>query len=377
MRSPLKSICALAFCALIPALTGCGTFFTYPGSSTTTGSTTTSYAYFANSTTDTVSGYALASGTPVAVTGSPYAKLAVSPTSLVVTPANTFLYVGGLGALYGYSIDTTTGALTILNSGQAFAAVNAVSMDVSPDGNWLLVLDVNGVFVDEYAINTSTGALTPATGAGYSTTGAGASSPHAIRFAPSGTLAFAALGTGGDAVFTFTTSTGALVQSQSLAGSATTSDNAVAIDSTSSHLYIARSGTGTGINAYTIGSAGALNGITGSPFATGNGPYDVVIDKTGAYLYAANRTDGTVSGFTIATTGTLTALSGSPFASGSLVTSLGRDSLGKYIVAASQGGSSDLTMYSFDTTTLGKLDVAATATTGTDPTGAIAVAMTH
>lgn len=367
----------MALCAVIPTLAGCGDFFTYPGSSSGggSGSTTTSYAYFANGTSNTVSGYALASGKPVAVTGSPYA-LGISPTSLVVTPANTFLYVGSLGALFGFSINTSTGALTALNSGQALSAVSAVSMDVSPDGNWLLVLDTGGVTVDEYAINTSTGALTPATGAGYSTLGKGASSPHDIRFAPSGGLVFAALGTGGDAIFTFTTSTGALTQTQSLAGSTTTSDNALAVDSTSSHLYIARSGDGTGINAYNIGSGGALTSISGSPFATGNGPYDIAIDKTGSYLYAANRTDGTLSGFTISS-GVLTAVSGSPFSSGTLVSSIGRDALGKYIVAAAQGGSSDLTMYTFDSTTLGKLNIAATSTTGTDPTGTIAVAMTH
>lgn len=375
MRVSLRYVFALALCAVAPALTGCGNFFVYPGSSGS-GSTTTSFAYFANATTNTVSGYALATGTPTAVTGSPY-SLGISPTSLVVTPGNTFLYVGSIGALFGFSINTTTGALTALNSGQALAAPTIVSMDVSPDGNWLLGLDASGITVTEYAINTSTGLLTPATGASYSTTGTGASTPHAIRFAPSGGLVFAALGNGGDAVFTFNTSTGALVQTQSLAASTTASDNALIVDSTSSHLYVARSGDGSGINAYTIGTSGALTGISGAPFASGAGPYALTIDKTGAYLYAANRTDGTISGYTIATSGALTTISGSPFASGVLTTSLGRDSLGKYIVAASQGGSSDLSLYTFDSTTLGKLNLSATSTTGTDPTGAVAVAMTH
>ena len=45
--------------------------------------------------------------------------------------------------------------------------------------------------------------------------------------------------------------------------------------------------------------------------------------------------------------------------------------------AIANGGSPDLTMYSFDSTTSGKLDTAAAATTGTDPTGAIAIAATH
>ena len=76
-------------------------------------------------------------------------------------------------------------------------------------------------------------------------------------------------------------------------------------------------------------------------------------------------------------TAALSALAGSPYASGSLVTSLGRDSLGKYVVAASLGGNPDLTMYAFDSTSLGKLDSASTAATGSDPSGATAVALTH
>ena len=37
-----------------------------------------------------------------------------------------------------------------------------------------------------------------------------------------------------------------------------------------------------GLAVYTIGSGGALNAISGSPFAAGNGAYSVVFDKTGA-----------------------------------------------------------------------------------------------
>jgi 6-phosphogluconolactonase len=381
MRFSPRYLFLLALCASIPALNGCGNFFVYPGTGTGSGGSgsgsTTSYAYVANVTTGDIGAYALTSGSLAQVSGSPY-SIGISPTSLVVTPKNTFLYVGTAVALYGYSINTTTGQLSTLNSGQALASVNAVAMDVSPDGGWLLVLDASGVAVDQYQINTSTGLLTPASGAGYSITGTGATAPRAIKFAPNGAFVFAALGTGGDAVFNFNTSTGALTYNTSLAGSTTTSDNALAVDSTTTHLYIARTGTGTGIATYTIDSGGNLSSISGSPFATGAGPYSVTIDTTGAYLYAANRTDGTISGYTITkTTGALTAIAGSPFTAGINVSSLGTDALGKYIVGASLGGSSDLMMYTFDTTTAGKLDLTSSSTTGTDPTGAFAVAMTH
>jgi 6-phosphogluconolactonase len=372
MRNAVRTLVVNCLVALAPCLTGCGAFFV---NSTTTSTTAgTSFAYVANATTDTVAGYALASGALVAVASSPY-TIGISPNSIVVTPANTFLYVGGLGAIYGYSIGSA-GALTALSSGAALATASAVSLDVSPNGEWLLALDSSGVAVDEYQINTSTGALTAATGATISVTGTGSTAPRMVKFAPSGAYVFAAMGTGGDAVFTFNQSTGALAQAQSLAGASATSDNGLTVDANSAYLYIARSGTGSGVAAYSIGNGGALSTVAGSPFAAGAGPYSVVLDLTGTYLYAANRTDGTVSGYTVAS-GVLTALSGSPYASGSLVTALGRDALGKYVVAAAEGGSSDLTMYSFDAITPGKLDAVSVTATGTDPTGALAVALTH
>ena len=139
MRKLAVRTIALALLTALPFASGCGNFFVYPGSTTTgtgTATSTTSFAYVANATTLTLAGFALASGSLVAVTGSPY-SLPLSPTSAVVTPANTFLYVGCLGAIYGYSIGST-GQLTPLSSGSAVAVATAISMDVSPDGQLAL-----------------------------------------------------------------------------------------------------------------------------------------------------------------------------------------------------------------------------------------------
>jgi hypothetical protein len=60
-----------------------------------------------------------------------------------------------------------------------------------------------------------------------------------------------------------------------------------------------------------------------------------------------------------------------------LVTSLATDNSGSYLFAAANGGSPDLTMYSYDATSLGKLNTTAAVTTGTDPMGPILVIATH
>jgi 6-phosphogluconolactonase len=254
-------------------------------------------------------------------------------------------------------------------------------MAVSPDGGWLLVLDGNGLTIDEFQIDTSTGALSTGAGASYAITGATVV-PHQIAISSTiGSnldLVFLALGTAGDLVYELNYSTGLLSSMQTLAPvSATTSDNALAVSPNDAFLYIARSGTNGGLAAYSIGSNGALASISGSPFTSGTQPYSVVINNAGSDVYVANRGSGTISGYSIGSGGALTALTGSPYTSGSSVTALTADRTGTYILAAANAGSPDLTMYSFDSVTAGKLDLSATSATGTDPAGAVAIATTH
>ena len=385
----------------LSGLTGCSGFFPpIPKTPVTPGGNSGNSVYVANLTTSSIGGFSIipataavpATATTPAVPAVPPSLSALSnlptaagfqPLSMAVTPGNTFLYVGGTSGIYLYLINST-GTLTTPSSGTIQAVAYAASMAVSPDGQWLIALDGTTQQLDIFQINSSTGALTSvgANAPAVYSVQSGVWQPTSVRISPSGTLIFAALGTGGDAVFTFNTQTGAAVSSQYLpTGNTTTSDFGVAIDPTTTYAYIARSGTNGGVAVFSIGSGGVLSQVKGSPFAAGNGTYSVAIDSTGTYLYAANRTDGTISGYTIvpatATAGlSLTPLSGSPYAAGSVVQSIGIDSTGMFLLAASAGGP-DLTMYSFDTTTPGKLDQVTTAATDTDPAGAIALALTH
>lgn len=366
---------ALAAVAALPLATGCPGFFVYPGSLNGGSSATGDYVYVANATTQSLAGFSIATGTLTAVTNSPYG-LSFIPTAVAVNPANTIVFVAGNSTIYAFAIESG-GALSALNNGSAVGFADVNSMDISPDGNWLLVLDGNGVGVDEFQINSSTGALSQYPGASYSVSGATVL-PTAIKFSPNGQLVFLALGTAGDLVFTFNTSSGALAGSQQLAPESTTaSENALAVSPNGSYLYIARSGTGGGLAAYSIGTNGALTPLSGSPYAAGSQPFSVVVNTAGTDVYVANRLDSTISGYSIASNGTLTALSGSPYTGGSSVAALAVDRTGNYLLATARGGAPDLTMYSFDSGTAGKLDFATSTTTGTDPTGPVALATTH
>jgi 6-phosphogluconolactonase len=400
--------CLVAMVAMVlPVLVGCSNFFVPPNSGGGGGSTgtATGYVYVANLTTSSLNGFGVVPAvaavpavpatattpavpavpaTPAALAAVPGLpmKLAYQPISMVVTPTNTFLYVGSSGGIYLYAINSN-GALTVPAANSKPAGVFAISMTVSPDGQWLIVLDGTTQQLDIFQINATTGALNSLNAPAVYSILSGTWAPTSVVISPNGQLIFAALGTAGDVVFTFNTTSGIAVSVANLnVPTTTTSDFGLAVDSKTAYLYIARSGTQGGVAVYTIGGNGALAAVTGSPFAAGSGTYAVQLDSTGTNVYAANRTDGTISGYTIvpgaAASGlALTQLSGSPYTTGIGTPSLGLDSKGVYLLASALAGSPDLSMYSFDTTTPGALDPATSTATDADPAGAVAIALTH
>jgi 6-phosphogluconolactonase len=358
-------------------LAGCGGDFFVPpdngGGGGGGGGTTTARVYVANATTGSIGGFSIGTSKLTAVPNSPV-SLGFAPLAAVVSTNNSFLYVAGTTSINVFAINSD-GSLTAKNNG---AAVSVNSLDVSPDGKWLFGLDLIKNAVDLFQIDASSGGLTPMATTQYDAL-TGTITPQMLKVSPLGNFVFCALGNGGERVFTFDTASGTLTYTgQAITlSSSSTSDNALAVDSTGSYLYVARGGTNGGIAVYSIGAGGVLNSISGSPFAGGNRPFSMVIDKTGKYLYVANRTDSTISAYTIGTGSALTAVSGSPFSSGQQVISLGLDPGGTYLLAGANNGDPDLSMYTFDTTTPGKLNLATSIATDTDPAGVVEIAVTH
>jgi len=392
--STIRRAGRLLMLATLTLAGGCKNFFPPLNGTTGTGTTNTGdYVYVASAVTSssgsaawTISGLSIGTGTLGALTGFPV-TLPFPPVALAITPSNSLLYVAGSDVIYGYTISSAGALTSILTSAQSQVLETAAisSMVVSPDGNWLLGLSVNEqeAVIDEYAIS-STGQLTLETGAQYPLSGSAPIVPSDIAIAPTGNYVAVALGTAGDVIFSFNTSTGALTEvAQEIPPTASSADQALTFDSTGSTLYVARSGTDSGVVPYVLSNGGAtLTAAAGAPFALGTnatGPSSILIDATGKYLYVGDKTSSSISAFSIASGGVLTALGGSPYAAGTNVNALGEDSSGKYILATALGGSPDLQMYTIDTATPGKLDPATTASTGdpTEPAGAVALALTH
>jgi 6-phosphogluconolactonase (cycloisomerase 2 family) len=357
--------------------TGCEGFFVPEKSSSSSSTGSGDYVYIANQTTGTLAAFSVGSSAVTAISGSPY-SLGFTPYAVAVNPANTIVFVSGINSGVGF-IDAfsigSSGGLTLLAQNNVGLA-DPISMDVSPDGQWLIGLDGNGLTVDQYQINTSNGQLTLANGQTYVISNATVV-PRGLKISPNGNFVFAAIGTAGDLVFPFNTSTGVLSSPGRLTLPANVSDNALAVSASGGYVYIARSGTNGGLAVYTVSSTGVLNEVSGSPFAAGSQPFSVVTSTNGSYVYVANQADSTISGYSLSSTGTATAVSGSPFSNSSGPSALAVDNSGKYLLAISHAGSPDLTLYSFDSTTAGKLNQISSTSTGTDPTGPVAIAATH
>jgi 6-phosphogluconolactonase len=383
LKKIMKAGSLFACIAGMMLMTGCAGFFQnqYSTSTTSTGSNDGDYVYVTNSGSNTISALDISSATLSTISGSPY-TLSYTPTSIVVTIPNTYVYVGTSVGVYGYSIGTN-GALTALDNSivlQACGSTGGVaSLDVSPDGQWLIELAADGLTICVGQISSSAGTLTAGTPITYSVTGA---IPTQIKVSPNGKFVFAALGSGGTVVFPFTTSSGSFSSSAQVLNYANTnsdSDNALAIDANTGYLYIARSGsTSPGVWVYAINSSsGALNstnqGSTSIPYIAVTNPHSIAFNKSGTYLYAGDYTDGTLYGFTAAT-GQLTPTPGSPYTTGDDPAAIAYDDTSTYMVTVNTGGSPAVQLFGFDSTNAGKLYAVASGTAGTDP---IAVALTH
>ena len=370
----------LAGLALV--LTGCGQFFP-PLSSTGGGGTSSGdNIYIGNlgTSTPTIAGITIANSAVSAISGSDWDS-SYSPNTMVVTQNDEYLFMGSdSGEILSFPIDSD-GAL---GSGTAAASVIGSAMAIDTSGNWLIVADLSGD-VYAYGLDSSNGTLTSPLSSGTAamsgcvpTTNLAGGTPG-IVVAPGDNYIYVTCGTAGVYTFSFDSSSGDLasVNSTLTPKQSGDADYGIAIAPSGDYLYVAETGIGA-LRVFSISSSnGTLSETTslGSPYKTATGAYGVLVDSTGSYVYVTNRTQGTISGFSIGSTGALTALSGSPFATGTLPQTIVEDKSDTYIAVACAGGSPDLEIYTIGTT--GALTEFKSETTGTDPTQATSLAVTH
>jgi len=242
-----------------------------------------------------------------------------SAFGIAITPSNTFLYASNAQdpGVNGFSI-SSDGGLSLLSgfpfllpSYPAFNEVDSLAMD--PAGKFLYAPDASSNQIVGFSISTSSGALTPIPGSPFPA----GMPPLEVAVDPSGKFLYES--GGGISGFTIDSSTGALTL---IPGSPFSTLGSGDVDGLAFHpsgkfLYAAAFSTSK-IAAYSIDTTtGVLTAVAGSVFSLSNSnaplPYSLTVDPTGKFLYALGE-NGMVYGFTIdASSGALTAITGSPF----------------------------------------------------------------
>jgi hypothetical protein len=377
-------------------LAGCKGFWDLPPSTTTNPTTPTTLSsgvfYVLDQTTKEVVGYAITSGTLGAISGGTQ-TLSAAPFSIAVAPNGDFLYVGTVNGIYLYTIGSG-GALSIANGGDAISGDIPSAMVIS--GSWLLdaFTNANGtVQMNAIAIDSSNGTYTGTSGTppGQTFTVANAVVKQMV-LSPDSANFFLALGAGGTIVVPFASG-----NANPLGATATTipvansggSALSVAVDpsATPRLFYIGETlavGASGGLRAFNYSSLGSnpLTQATGSPIASGGlAPNAILPLANGDYIYVANgqgtTSAGNVAWFPITASGTTyTVAAGKTVTTGIQPSGLAEDSTSNFVLAVSTGGTTnsgdpDLEAYTMSS---GALTAALTGATGTDPTGALAIA---
>jgi len=374
----------LGAAVLTMGLTGCNGFFTAI-STTTVGNGTSTYAYVTN-TGGTLAEYSLTSGTLAQLSGSPV-TLTEAPTSIVVAPNNQFVYIGTTAGAFVYTINSD-GTLTEGNSNNiAYVNQNGYipeSIVIDPTSSWLIIAYQSETELDAVQISPTTGLPT---GSVFSVNTTFADPTPSLAISPANTQVFVALGTGGVNAFGFTPAGtaangpwGSEVSVSFHPGDGATADTAVAVDPTSTYLFIAeQNSNSSGAIAGTVRMIGtAALGTDLDDETVGVGPSALLADLSGAYVYVANGSDGTISGFSLSTTTQKLTSLGAAFPSEQSPVAIVEDSTKSYVMDVGNKANPNMWLYSFDATTLGTLDVGmTTSTASTNPSLANAIAVTH
>jgi 6-phosphogluconolactonase (cycloisomerase 2 family) len=256
----------------------------------------------------------------------------------VYTAPNT----DGLGSITAFSIDGTTGRLslvtnsTVLNSNinTPFFEVGGSPFMMKSQGSCLLTVNAADNSISPYTFGSS-GQLN-FTGSTGNYLISGAKSISSIN--GSGSYVYLTDNTL-NAIIPYTLGTSCTltpVTGGTVANEAGASDPVYTLlDSTAKYLYVLNhtqltTGSTTQpysyISAYTVNTTnGQLTPISDAPYTVGSGPVCMVEDPTNQYMYVSNYNDGTVTGKLLdPTTGRLEALSrGSTFAATGQATCLG------------------------------------------------------
>src|SRR5579864_3901492 len=223
--------------------------------------------------------------------------------------------------LFAFNINKFNGGLTLAPN-QPFTLPGVPREDIAVNsGNWIGVPfegtsggEIAGIGRDP---NTGVIMLLPSP---ISPTSTGGDEPGGIRVTPDGNFVVVVnQATNSVSVFSLNSGTGALTEVSGSPFATGNLPNPVAIDPSGKFVFVGNTGAGS-LSAYTIDSAGGLTPVTGTPIqlAANSQPSSIAVDPAGKFVYVSIAPQE-VAGFTIdPTTGALTPITDSPFSVGAV-----------------------------------------------------------
>ena len=232
---------------------------------------------------------------------------AATSTSTPGTGALAFVSNFAAGNVASFTRNTTTGVLKRTSTIAAGQKNGPKGMAVGSGAAFLYVANKADDNIYEYAVNQSTGALTPLSPPSVSS--GNKSGPDEIAINPAGNFLFVTGFSNGTVTpYSINTSTGQLTQvSKKVTG--LSNPFGIAVDSTGSFVFVAEKGAGL-VDSYKINTTtGALSSISSvSDLGAGGGgaPGFIALDPGGKFIYVTDLNAGVISVLGVSAGGALT-----------------------------------------------------------------------
>jgi 6-phosphogluconolactonase (cycloisomerase 2 family) len=296
------------------------------------------FAYTANES-GSISGYSVdtSSGTLTVLSGFPM-NIGGNPDFVTHDPSSHFLAVSDIAQalIHVYGINATTGALTEIAPSPYSVEQEPNAMAFDPTGKFLYIVSQKMNSVTAFTLNSS-GVLSPIAGSPFPTGGTLALGETAL-VDPSGKFFYMA-----DIYnvysFQINASSGALTLVSTVAGPNIA--GGMALDPSGSLLYVVGSGSNS-ILSYSINSStGALTAGPSSPLALQDGAYTIAIDPAGNFAYTVENSQYLVA-YSL-TNGTFSAIGNYSGALGTQQLTI--DSSGSFLYAPQAGTDNDVNAF--------------------------------
>jgi len=303
-------------------------------------------------------------------TGSDPGSVAFSPSGGLVAFANPSTPDGGGNTVSVFSV-SAGGVLTEVPGSPFGTGSNPESVAFSPSGKLLATANYSAGSISVFSVGAG-GVLTEVPGSPFIV----GSLPESVAFSPNGALlAIQSFNSKSVSVFSVGAG-GALTQVPgspfglgSLSGSIAFSPNGELLAVAPSSASLAGVTPNNSVTIFSVGAAGALTQVPGSPFRTGGmETTTVAFTRSGTLLATNNYGSGNISLLAVAPSGALTQVPGSPFGTGFGATSLAINPSGMLLATANidYSGVSVFSIGSYGQAT--RPTTTTTPTTSTTPT---------